>query len=70
MTEPNDDFEPLSVPRTEEQLIELRRCAVEDAVTFGWPRSMTFTCDDCASRFTCALVFDPYNVDGDCLMEK
>lgn len=29
-----------------------------------------FTCDDCGARFTCKLVFDAYNTDGDCLAEK
>ncbi len=29
-----------------------------------------FTCDDCEARFTCALAFDAYNTDGDCLAEK
>lgn len=29
-----------------------------------------FTCDDCGARFTCLLVFDAYNTDGDCIAEK
>lgn len=27
-----------------------------------------FTCDDCGARFTCTLVFDMYNTNGDCLV--
>lgn len=29
-----------------------------------------FTCDNCASRLTCDLVFDGYNTDGDCIADK
>lgn len=29
-----------------------------------------FTCDGCDARYSCPLVFDPYNTNGDCLMEK
>lgn len=29
-----------------------------------------YTCRLCAARFTCALAFDGYNTDGDCLAEK
>ena len=29
-----------------------------------------FTCDECGFAPKCPLVFDPYNTDGDCLMEK
>lgn len=30
----------------------------------------SFTCDDCGARYTCKLVFDAYNTDGDCIAEK
>lgn len=31
-----------------------------------------FTCDECQFRYTraCTCKYDPYNQDGDCLMEK
>lgn len=29
-----------------------------------------FTCNRCSIRFECNCVFDVYNIDGDCLMEK
>lgn len=30
----------------------------------------TFTCDECGMREHCDLAFDPYNVNGGCLVEK
>lgn len=30
----------------------------------------TCTCDDCKQRLHCPGAGDPYNTDGDCLMEK
>lgn len=51
-------------PMTEAELEALRaRIAEEDGID-------KFTCDDCPSRYRCALSFDPYNTDGDCLAEK
>lgn len=29
-----------------------------------------FTCDSCAHAPCCALAFDAYNTDGDCLADK
>lgn len=34
------------------------------------PEGLGFTCDDCGAKRNCALVFDPYNTNGDCLAEK
>ena len=28
------------------------------------------TCWNCAEKDTCEFAFDPYNTDGDCLMDK
>jgi len=28
------------------------------------------TCFTCSHSFACKCAFDPYNTDGDCLMEK
>jgi len=28
------------------------------------------TCDYCPNKTTCNYAYDPYNTDGDCLLEK
>ena len=28
------------------------------------------SCDECSAAVGCALVFEPYNIDGDCLASK
>ena len=28
-----------------------------------------FTCDSCGLRYRCKLAFDPYNTNGECLLE-
>lgn len=28
------------------------------------------TCEECPLRRTCVYAFDPYNTDGDCLLDK
>lgn len=35
----------------------------------GYPIAV-FTCDGCAMVTRCTLAFDPYNTDGDCLLDK
>ena len=34
------------------------------------PDPITLTCYNCKQRDTCKYVDDPYNTDGDCLMDK
>lgn len=52
---------------TEEEAAALRADALLEVAEYGYT---TMTCDDCSSRLKCALAFDPYNTDGDCLASK
>lgn len=36
---------------------------------FG-PAPAEFTCDECSHAASCALAFDSYNTNGDCLADK
>jgi len=38
--------------------------------TTGRPQPNSITCDTCEARSCCKLAYDPYNVDGDCLVDK
>lgn len=67
-TDPGDEFSPLTPALSEERLQVLRSVFVE---LYGEDmKSKSFTCDDCGLRATCPLVFDLYNTEGDCLMDK
>lgn len=33
-------------------------------------KDVKFTCDGCAMAGRCTLVYDSYNTNGDCLLEK
>ena len=59
------------LPRTESQLAEERAKALElpPPEEMGGPIT-EFTCDKCDGRYTCPLVFDHYNLNGECLAEK
>jgi len=57
------------VPLTEEQLRVQRKESIESAKEHGMEVAK-FTCDGCNLATTCKLVFDLYNTDGDCLLEK
>ena len=57
-------------PLTEDELAAKRKEALAFYEEQGIHCSDLFTCDDCPSRFVCTLVFDAYNTNGDCLMEK
>lgn len=61
-----------SVPLTPEQLAADRAQLVAryQELNYFDGETPVFTCDDCGARFTCTLVFDLYNIDGDCLAEK
>ena len=76
-TDPTDQWSALTPPLTEAQVAELRAVALDldDVISGGVFRERVeqgegYTCDGCGARFTCPLVFDCYNTDGDCLMEK
>ncbi len=58
-----------TVPLTDAQLAADRAKIVAMYAEHGEAID-AFTCDDCGARFTCTLVFDAYNTDGDCLAEK
>jgi hypothetical protein len=53
-------------PRSQAQLEQDRAIAVGH---HGEPEG-GFTCDNCGSVSYCALAFDWYNTNGDCLAEK
>lgn len=63
-----DDPYTYARPRTEEELKAHRDFIDMHAGAEGF--SAGDTCDDCARRYICTLVFDPYNCDGDCLYDK
>lgn len=53
-----------------EETLEITRAEVVRMAKLEGFDVDSFTCDDCGARFNCPLVFDLYNTDGDCLMEK
>lgn len=55
--------------RTEEALARLRRAA-HDLARKKYGPGKSFTCDDCPVANVCRWVYDPYNLDGDCLATK
>jgi hypothetical protein len=59
----------LVTPRTDAQLVDLRRSATDAGIVEGYPVS-SFTCDGCVRAPRCQFVYDPYNQDGDCLDDK
>lgn len=69
---PDDQWSDLSPPLTPEQMqraADLTRLIMVD--TFGeMYATAEMTCSRCLAAPTCALAFDCYNFDGDCLMEK
>ena len=59
------------VVKLDEQSLDNIRSMVIMDVKEKYGHNITeFTCDECESRFTCTYVFDPYNTDGDCLLNK
>lgn len=50
-------------------LQRLRKGAVKELEELGIPFEY-FTCDKCRERDDCDLVYDLYNIDGDCLWNK
>jgi len=56
-------------PLTDEALAELRKRRIKGADGYMTIESW-FTCDNCKLNRRCTLAFDPYNLDGDCLLDK
>lgn len=52
---------------SEADLSRIRAASIE---SFGERAPTDFTCDTCADRRRCVLVFDGYNTGGDCLADK
>lgn len=70
-----DGFNGWSPPLTETRLTAGREAAIQrtehDHPEYGAKvRAEGFTCDGCSLAPTCGFVFDPYNTNGDCLLEK
>ncbi len=69
--EPEDEQWYLKKPRTQEQVLELKKQAQLEYGNMGGMISVPkFTCEECNLVAKCQLAFDLYNTDGDCLMEK
>ena len=54
---------------TDEQLAEFRAWLLKAPDSSGEPNG-GFTCDECPLRRRCEWVFDSYNTDGDCIVDK
>lgn len=67
-TDPNDRW-LYAADATAEQLVE-RRNRPHPSREPGVKPHGHYTCDTCAIAPRCTLVFDDYNTDGDCLLEK
>lgn len=70
--DPDDSLSDFHPPLTPEQMVRLvvltKQGMLEDG--FGYYADKEMTCSRCLSAPTCALAFDSYNFDGDCIMEK
>ena len=66
----DDEWSKYKDPLSEEELAELKTLTRQLLDMQGAYAPSEHTCDDCADRFVCHLVFDSYNTQGDCLMEK
>lgn len=53
---------------SEEALAAMRDRLIQQYMTDDYAVLKTITCDDCLLRFKCAFVYDPFNVNGDCLV--
>ena len=65
----DDGFGDVDPPHTDDELAEMRAKCVAAEAEFGHEIT-AFTCDSCGYRYKCPLVFDGYNTDDDCLMDK
>jgi len=69
--DPLDEWSDMTPALTEAQAAEAK-ALVTAAVTAedNGPAPSEYTCDKCDHRFVCPLLFDLYNTQGDCLLEK
>lgn len=58
---------PMNRNHREADLAAMRAASI---VRQELPTDTVFTCDNCAERLQCDLVFDGYNTNGDCLADK
>lgn len=65
MVDPDDQWSNLTPPLTLDQMRRLEELSLQDHAP-----GVTLTCSSCTSAGVCALAFDGYNTDGDCLMTK
>ena len=74
--DPTDQWSHFSTPLTDTQADLLLAIALEmdGAIDPNRPGEIKarggYTCEDCSGRWTCPLVYDAYNTNGDCLMDK
>lgn len=70
--DPDDTLSDFHPPLTQEQMDRLatitKQALAEDGFSACADKEMT--CLRCSAAPTCALAFDSYNFDGDCIMEK
>lgn len=60
------------IPLTDTELHELK-LSVKNNVDGNYRYETDcdrYTCNDCPLNKKCSLAFDPYNTDGDCLLDK
>ena len=57
-------------PLTPEEFADLRKDCQEDCFRSYGFTPVAYTCDSCEKKFVCMLVFDLYNLNGDCINDK
>jgi hypothetical protein len=64
-----NDFRDICIKILGQEHIERIDKSIKEFVNLGLNPSLC-TCGDCIKSINCQYVFDIYNYDGDCLMEK
>jgi hypothetical protein len=64
--DPNTRGNPLSIIEVERKRLFFMHLLEDD----GKPIPSCFTCDSCERKLVCRMVFDEYNVAGQCMYKK
>lgn len=67
--DPGDEY-LYAEPRTFEELYSDRQVLSAQIAEGPSPEPARITCDACRLVSRCVFAFDPYNTNGDCLLEK
>jgi hypothetical protein len=54
--------------REDAALLAMRNRLIQQYMTDDYSVLKTITCDDCLLQRKCEFVYDPFNVNGDCLV--